>query len=171
MKSRNYRKQPYWALHADLNWSQMTVWRIACWTPKVTNTKSQYTTLIVVPMQELLHERVSLLRHTYTVSSVHPEDSAQETKCSYACQFLSKDVQVRLVALIFWPRRVYILSPITVFSLNFHQNFPHQHVPQITRLRSLHTSPCLLPASSRSNTAWNVQLQLCTTAHAVTTSI
>jgi hypothetical protein len=39
--------------------------RIACRIPKATNTHSQYVIIIVFPLQQLLHERVSLLRYTY----------------------------------------------------------------------------------------------------------
>ena len=46
---------------------QMTIWRmcIACWVPKATNTHSQYVILISLTLQQWLHERVSVLRHTY----------------------------------------------------------------------------------------------------------
>ena len=45
---------------------QMTLWRmrITCWTPKATNTHSQYVILITFPLQQWLHECASLLRHT-----------------------------------------------------------------------------------------------------------
>jgi hypothetical protein len=39
--------------------------RIACWIPKATNTHSEYVILIVVPLQQWLHERASMLRYTY----------------------------------------------------------------------------------------------------------
>ena len=44
-----------------------TLWRMgfACWIPKATNTHSQYVLLITFPLQQLLCERVSLLRYTY----------------------------------------------------------------------------------------------------------
>jgi len=47
---------------------QMTIWRmrIACWTPKGTNTYSEYVVLIVLPLQQRLHERATVLRYTYT---------------------------------------------------------------------------------------------------------
>jgi hypothetical protein len=46
---------------------QMTVWRmrIACWITKATNTHSEYVILIAFPLQQWLHERVSMLRYTY----------------------------------------------------------------------------------------------------------
>ena len=51
---------------------QIIVWRmrIACWIPKTTNTHSQYVTLIAFVLQQRLHERSSLLRHTYSTMSV-----------------------------------------------------------------------------------------------------
>jgi hypothetical protein len=39
--------------------------RIACWTPKSTNTHSEYVTLIAFPLQQWLHERASMLSYTY----------------------------------------------------------------------------------------------------------
>ena len=39
--------------------------RIACWTPKATNTHSQYVILIAFPLQQWLQERFSLLRYTH----------------------------------------------------------------------------------------------------------
>ena len=45
----------------------MTIWRmlIARWIPKATNTHSQYIILIVLPLQQWLHERASMLRCKY----------------------------------------------------------------------------------------------------------
>jgi hypothetical protein len=45
---------------------QMTVWRmrIACRIPKATNTHAEYVILIAFPLQQWLHERVSMLRFT-----------------------------------------------------------------------------------------------------------
>jgi hypothetical protein len=45
---------------------QMTIWRmrIACWTRKATNTHSEYVMLMALPLQQWLHERVSVLRFT-----------------------------------------------------------------------------------------------------------
>jgi len=65
---------------------QMTIWhmRIACWIPKATNTQthtdphthtrthSEYVILIAFPLQQWLHERASMLRHTYIVCHVIP---------------------------------------------------------------------------------------------------
>jgi hypothetical protein len=46
---------------------QMTIWRsrIACWIPKATDTHSEYVKLTAFPQQQWLHERASMLRHTY----------------------------------------------------------------------------------------------------------
>jgi len=48
------------------------IWRmgIACWIPNTTNTHSEYVILIAFPLQQLLHERISVLRHTYIASLV-----------------------------------------------------------------------------------------------------
>jgi len=45
----------------------MTTWRmrIACWTPKATNTHTQVVLLIAFPQQQWLHETASVLRYTY----------------------------------------------------------------------------------------------------------
>jgi len=46
---------------------QMTIWRIriACWISKATKTHSQYEIRIDFPLQQLMHERASLLCYTY----------------------------------------------------------------------------------------------------------
>jgi hypothetical protein len=43
---------------------QMTIWRIrtACWTPKATDTRSEYVIIIAFPRQQWLRERASMLR-------------------------------------------------------------------------------------------------------------
>jgi hypothetical protein len=55
---------------------QLTIWqmRIACWIPKATNAHSVYVMVIAFPLQQWLHERVSVWRHTYIayLSSVSP---------------------------------------------------------------------------------------------------
>ena len=45
---------------------QMTIWRTrtACRIPNATNTHSEYTILIAFPLQQLLHERASVLGYT-----------------------------------------------------------------------------------------------------------
>jgi len=47
----------------------MAIWRmcIAFWIPKVTNTHSEFVIFIAFPLQQWLHEHVSMLRHTSTV--------------------------------------------------------------------------------------------------------
>jgi hypothetical protein len=52
---------------------RMTIWcmHIACWMPKATNTHSEYVILIVVPLQEWLHERGSVLLYTYITCLVY----------------------------------------------------------------------------------------------------
>ena len=46
---------------------QMAKWlmRIACYIPNATNTRSKYVILNDFPLQQWLHERVSVLRSTY----------------------------------------------------------------------------------------------------------
>jgi len=44
--------------------------RIACWIHKATNTKSQYLIIIAFPLQQCLHERVSVLLCTYNTCLV-----------------------------------------------------------------------------------------------------
>ena len=72
----------------------MTIWRmrIACWKPKATNTHSQYVILIGFPLQQLLHERISVLRYTYvhhptcyffTVIIVHAINSRERKQESW----------------------------------------------------------------------------------------
>jgi hypothetical protein len=50
----------------------MTIWRmrITCWIPNATNTHSEYVVLITFPLQQSFHERVSMLRYTYTACIV-----------------------------------------------------------------------------------------------------
>ena len=57
-----------WKNIAERGRPQMTIWRmrIACWIPKATNTHSQYVILIALPLLQRLHERVSVLRYTYS---------------------------------------------------------------------------------------------------------
>jgi len=46
---------------------QMTIWRmrIAYWIPKTKNTHSECVILVAFPLQQWLHERVSMSRYTY----------------------------------------------------------------------------------------------------------
>ena len=52
--------------------------RIVLWIPKATNTHLKYVIFIVSPLQEWLHERAMMLRHTYIFCPV-----AKVTKCAY----------------------------------------------------------------------------------------
>jgi hypothetical protein len=58
--------QKMWKNVVDRGKPQMTIWRIrvVCWWAKATNTRSQYVILIVLPLQQWLHESPSLLRHS-----------------------------------------------------------------------------------------------------------
>ena len=49
----------------------MRIMRIACWLPKATNTHSEYVIFIALPLQQWLHERPSMLRHTYIACLVN----------------------------------------------------------------------------------------------------
>ena len=44
--------------------------RVAGWITKATNTHSEYITLIVLPLQQWLSERASMLRYTYMACPV-----------------------------------------------------------------------------------------------------
>jgi len=45
----------------------MTMWRmrLACWIPNATETHSECVTLIAFPLQQLLQQSTSVLRHTH----------------------------------------------------------------------------------------------------------
>jgi hypothetical protein len=45
----------------------MKIWRmpIACWIPKATDTLSEHVIRIAFPLQQLLHERSTMLRYTH----------------------------------------------------------------------------------------------------------
>jgi len=47
---------------------QMATWRMRfiSWKPKSTNTRSEYVTLVAFLLQQWLHKRASMLRHTYS---------------------------------------------------------------------------------------------------------
>jgi len=44
--------------------------RIAYWLPKATDTHLEYVTVIVFPLQQWLHERISVFPYTYIASLV-----------------------------------------------------------------------------------------------------
>ena len=50
----------------------VTIWRmrIVCWIPQAINAHSEYVILFAFPLQQWLHERTSVLRHTYIASFV-----------------------------------------------------------------------------------------------------
>ena len=56
-----------WKNTVQLRMPQMTIWctRIACWVPEATNILIGYVIFIDFPMQQWLHDRVSLFRYTY----------------------------------------------------------------------------------------------------------
>ena len=52
---------------------RMTIWcmRIACWTAKDADIHSEYVILIALPLQQWVHERVSMLRYASIACLVH----------------------------------------------------------------------------------------------------
>jgi hypothetical protein len=66
---------PFMRYCGKILWSQrgyMMMWcmHIACWITKATNTHSDCVILISLPLQQWLHERASMLHHTYIVCLV-----------------------------------------------------------------------------------------------------
>ena len=56
--------------------------RITCWIPTATNTHSEYAILIAFPLQQLFHERASLLRYTHIACPVLTNITLCEVKCN-----------------------------------------------------------------------------------------
>ena len=48
----------------------MTIWRIACWMRKATNTHSEYVILTAFSLQQWLHKRASVFRYTHAACFV-----------------------------------------------------------------------------------------------------
>jgi hypothetical protein len=71
---------------------QMTIWRmrIACWILKATNTHSQYVILISFPLQQWLHERATMLRHTYIACIVISNLSKTQPFSKVRCRILTR---------------------------------------------------------------------------------
>jgi hypothetical protein len=61
-----------WKNILDPDRPQMTIssMRFACWIPEAMDRHSEYVILIVFPLQQQLHERVSALRYTYSACIV-----------------------------------------------------------------------------------------------------
>jgi len=72
-----------WKNTVDRGRLQMTIWhmRIACWRSRSTNTHSEYVIRIASPPQQWLHERVLMLRYTYTVCLVLLRDILAKHSC------------------------------------------------------------------------------------------
>ena len=68
-----------WKSNAEVGRPQTKIWcmRNARWIPKDTNTHSEYVILVAFPLQELLHERASMLRYTNAVCIVTKEDTSK----------------------------------------------------------------------------------------------
>jgi len=73
---------------------QMTIWRIACWIPKATNTHSEYVIFIAFPLQQRLHERPSRLRYTYIACLVL---ISNQKHCWSESQFTSYRVYIQFI--------------------------------------------------------------------------
>jgi hypothetical protein len=65
--------QIIWKYTAQLGMSQTTLWcmQIAFWITNATNTHSVYILLIVLPLQQWLHERAFLMSYTNTACLVN----------------------------------------------------------------------------------------------------
>jgi hypothetical protein len=61
-----------WKNIVELDRPQMKIWRMryVCWVPKDTDTLSQYVIFVAFSLQQLLHERASVLSYTYIVCVV-----------------------------------------------------------------------------------------------------
>ena len=70
--------------------TQMAIWRmrIVCWKPKATNTHSEYVILIAFSLQQWLHERAPVLRHTYIVCLVFCCVSLQDSCGNFSNGFV-----------------------------------------------------------------------------------
>jgi len=56
-----------WENNVEVARLQVTIWhmRTACWLTKATDTHSEYVILIAFPLQQWLHECISMLYYTY----------------------------------------------------------------------------------------------------------
>jgi len=61
-----------WKNNVEPHRPQMNIrpMRIACWTPKATNTDLKHLTFIALPIQQWFHEHVSMLLHMYYITSL-----------------------------------------------------------------------------------------------------
>ena len=55
----------YWIAGQATDENILRSMRFACWISKATNTHSECAILIAFPLQQWLHERALMLRHTY----------------------------------------------------------------------------------------------------------
>ena len=64
---------------------QMNIYymRIACWIPKATNAHSENVLLTDFPLQQWLHERASVFRHTYIACLVSLTRNTCRTKLQW----------------------------------------------------------------------------------------
>ena len=68
----------------------MAIWRVrvACWTPKATNSHSQYVTLTAFPLQQWLYERDSMLCYTHIACVDTHTNNARHGTAGCVCTVL-----------------------------------------------------------------------------------
>ena len=59
-----------WKIFVELGRPQIRHMCIACWIPKATSTYSEFVIPVAFPLQQWLHEHVSMLRYTYVARLV-----------------------------------------------------------------------------------------------------
>ena len=91
--------------------------RIACWITKAINTRSEYVILIAFPLQQLLHERASMLRYTYTACLVTTviDPCSDLWKCM-TCNLLKFALQI--ISNKFFKRRMIYIAYCTEHSVS-----------------------------------------------------
>ena len=64
---------------------QITKWRtrFVFWIHKATNIHSEYGIILAFPLQQLLHERASLLRYSYTACLIFPHPFLRFLLCQF----------------------------------------------------------------------------------------
>jgi len=93
---------------------QMTTGRMrfACWVPNAANTHSEYVILIAFPLQQWLHERVSLLLYVYTAVSLKINFIGWVMRCVAITSYLLRTYELRATS----PLRCSELSKLIVLS-------------------------------------------------------
>jgi len=104
-----------WKNIVELGRPQMTVWRMrsVCWMSKTTSTHSEYVTLIAFLLQQLLHERASVLRYMYTACHVFSVSVCTHLAYSVCLLHLSFYVAFKCFQLAYSPAPTPTLPPIS----------------------------------------------------------